>query len=84
MSYHIIEWMRGWCHQVGVNTLNLQIHRTGLTNGFVNASDEYNEIKRKLFGIPEIDELLSFEHQKNILRLNFLQKLHFRSCNGHN
>jgi hypothetical protein len=44
----------------------LQIHKTGLTNGFVNALDEYKKTKRKLFGIPEIDELLSFEHQKNI------------------
>jgi len=66
MSYHVIEWMRGWCNQEGVNTFNLQIHRTGLTKGFVNTFDEYNEIKRKLFGIPEIHELLSFEHQKNI------------------
>jgi hypothetical protein len=54
---------------------NLQIHRTGSIihhpgNGFVNAFDEFNEINRKLFGIPEIDELLSFKDRRNICIVN--------------
>lgn len=48
----------------------MQIHKTGYKCGFVNAFDEYNEKNRKLFGIPEIDELLSFEDKKNICIVN--------------
>jgi len=33
---------------------------------FVNALDEFNEINRKLFDIPEIDRLLSFSSKKNV------------------
>ncbi|WP_458720403.1 hypothetical protein [Candidatus Nitrosocosmicus sp. R] len=48
----------------------MQIHKTAYKCGFVNAFDEYNEINRKLFGIPEIDELLSFEDKRNICIVN--------------
>jgi hypothetical protein len=50
---------------------NLQIYRIGSinsqhANGFVNAFEEFNEINRKLFDIPEIDTLPSFEETRNI------------------
>ncbi len=35
-------------------------------NAFINAFDEFNDINRKLFEIPEIDKLLSFSNKKNI------------------
>lgn len=39
-------------------------------NNFANAFDEYNERKRKLFDIPEVDQYLSFEDKKNIFIVN--------------
>ncbi len=35
-------------------------------NAFFNAFDEFNQVNRKLFEIPEIDNLLSFSNKKNI------------------
>ena len=35
-------------------------------NAFMNAFDEFNDINRKLFEIPEIDKFLSFSNRKNI------------------
>lgn len=35
-------------------------------NVFTNAFDEFNDINRKLFEIPEIDKFLSFSNKKNI------------------
>jgi hypothetical protein len=35
-------------------------------NIFTNAFDEFNDINRKLFEIPEIDKFLSFSNKKNI------------------
>lgn len=48
----------------------MQIYKTGFTNGFANAFDEYNEINRKLFGIPEIDKFLSFKDERNVCIAN--------------
>ena len=35
-------------------------------NAFINAFDEFNDVNRKLFEIPEIDKFLSFSNRKNI------------------
>lgn len=37
---------------------------------FVNAFDEFNEINRKLFEIPDVDKFLSFSNKKNICIVN--------------
>ena len=37
-----------------------------IDNPFINAFDEFNDIQRKLFEIPEIDTCLSFSNKKNI------------------
>ncbi|MDN5846474.1 MAG: hypothetical protein L0H53_09400 [Candidatus Nitrosocosmicus sp.] len=44
-----------------------------LKNNFVNAFDEFQDINRKLFDIPEIDSLLSFDNKKNICIVNYNQ-----------
>ena len=37
-----------------------------IDNDFINAFDEFNDIRRKLFEIPEIDKFLSFSNKKNV------------------
>ena len=37
-----------------------------IDNAFINAFDEFNDIRRKLFEIPEIDKFLSFSNKKNV------------------
>jgi hypothetical protein len=37
-----------------------------IDNSFINAFDEFNDIRRKLFEIPEIDKFLSFSNKKNV------------------
>ncbi len=54
---------------------------------FVNTFDELNEIKRKLFNIPDIDKFLSFSDKKNICIVNrtksfFLYSLITKICNN--
>lgn len=41
-------------------------HQRIMDNAFINAFDEFNDIQRKLFEIPEIDKFLSFSNKKNI------------------
>jgi len=56
-------------------------------NNFCTAFDEFNDINRKLFGVPEIDKLLSFSDKKNICiqnqsrqSSNFLNRVIARIC----
>ncbi|MDF0681166.1 MAG: hypothetical protein P0116_09400 [Candidatus Nitrosocosmicus sp.] len=56
-------------------------------NNFCNAFDEFNDINRKLFEVPEIDKLLSFSDKKNICirnqsrqSSNFLNRIIARIC----
>ena len=56
-------------------------------NNFCTAFDEFNDINRKLFEVPEIDKLLSFSDRKNICiqnqshqSSNFLNNIIARIC----
>lgn len=56
-------------------------------NNFCTAFDEFNDINRKLFEVPEIDKLLSFSDKKNICiqnqshqSSNFLNRVIARIC----
>jgi hypothetical protein len=56
-------------------------------NNFCTAFDEFNDINRKLFEVPEIDKLLSFADRKNICiqnqshqSSNFLNSIIARIC----
>ena len=53
----------------------------------MSAFDEFNDINRKLFEVPEIDKLLSFSDKKNICiqnqshqSSNFLNRVIARIC----
>jgi hypothetical protein len=50
-------------------------------NNFCTAFDEFNDINRKLFEVPEIDKLLSFSDKKNICIQNQShQSSNFLNC----
>ena len=56
-------------------------------NNFCTAFDEFNDINRKLFEVPEIDKLISFSDRKNICiqnqsnqSSNFLNRVIARIC----
>jgi hypothetical protein len=58
-----------------------------LNNNFIIAFDEFNDIRRKLFDIPEIDKFLFFSDKKNIYiqnqsqkRSNFLNRIIAKIC----
>ena len=58
-----------------------------IDNNFCTAFDEFNDINRKLFEVPEIDKLLSFADRKNICiqnqshqSSNFLNSIIARIC----
>jgi hypothetical protein len=52
-----------------------------LNNNFIIAFDEFNDIRRKLFDIPEIDKFLFFTDKKNIYIQNQSQKgSNFLNC----
>ena len=62
-------------------------NKYNVDNNFCTAFDEFNDINRKLFGVPEIDKLLSFSDKKNICiqnqsrqSSNFLNRVIARIC----
>ena len=58
-----------------------------IDNNFCTAFDEFNDINRKLFEVPEIDKLMSFSDKKNICiqnqshqSSNFLNRIIAKIC----
>lgn len=66
-------------------------NKTKFSTSFVNAFDEFNDIQRKLFNIPDIDKFLSFSDRKNLCIANksqqnipFLHSIIAKFCIDHN